>query len=129
MHRARSSPKASDTVTAYLLSVIHEPGLPHLTEDEIQKSFADTGRFNDEIKASGHWVFAGGLEAPSTATQVDNVTGANVITDGPYLEAKEHLGGFWVIEASDLDEALAIAARGSNACKNVVEVRPFQGLA
>lgn len=116
-------------MTHYLLSVIHEPGLPHLTQDEIQQSFADTGVFNDEIKASGHWVFAGGLEHPSTATQVDNSNGKNIVTDGPYLEAKEHLGGFWVIEAADLDEALAIAARGSLACRNVVEVRPFQGLA
>ena len=116
-------------MTAYLLSVIHEPGLPHLTEDEIHASFEATGVFNEEIKASGHWVFAGGLEPPSTATQVDNSTGKNVVTDGPYLEAKEHLGGFWVIEAADLDEALAIAARGSLACRNVVEVRPFQGLA
>ena len=116
-------------MTHYLLSVIHEWGLPHLTEDEIQQSFADTGVFNDEIKASGHWIFAGGLEPPSTATQVDNSNGKNLVTDGPYLEAKEHLGGFWVIEAADLDEALAIAARGSLACRNVVEVRPFQGLA
>jgi hypothetical protein len=118
-------------MTHYLLSVIHEWGRPEatMTEDEIQQSYAETGVFNDEIKASGHWVFAGGLEAPTTATVVDNVTGGNVITDGPYVETKEQLGGFWVIEAADLDEALAIAARGSKACRNVVEVRPFQGLA
>lgn len=116
-------------MTTYLLSVIHEWGLPNLTEEEIQQSFADTGVFNEEIQASGHWVFAGGLEPPSSATVVDNVRGENLITDGPYVEAKEQLGGFWVIEAADLDEALAIAARGSKACKNVVEVRPFQGVA
>lgn len=115
-------------MTQYLLSVIHEAGLPHLTEDEIQQSFADTGRFNDEIVASGHFVFAGGLEPVSAATVVDNTRGENVVTDGPYIETKEQLGGFWVIEAADLDEALAIAARGSQACKNVVEVRPFQGV-
>lgn len=114
-------------MTQYLLSVIHEWGLPNLSEDEIQQSFADTGRFNDEIQASGHWVFAGGLEPVSAATVVDNVRGENVVTDGPYVEAKEQLGGFWIIEAADLDEALAIAARGSQACKNPVEVRPFQG--
>lgn len=114
-------------MTQYMLSVIHEWGLPKLTEEEIQQSFADTDRFNGEIQASGHWVFAGGLEPPSAATVVDNVKGGNVITDGPYAEAKEQLGGFWVIEAADLDEALAIAARGSIACKNPVEVRPFQG--
>lgn len=116
-------------MTHYLLSVIHAEGLPHLTEDEIQKSFADTGMFNDEIVASGHFVFAGGLQPPSSATVVDNITGENVITDGPFAETKEQLGGFWIIDAADLDEALAIAARGSHACKNVVEVRPFQGLA
>ena len=114
-------------MTQYLLSVIHEWGLPNLSEEEIQQSFADTGKFNDEIQASGHWVFAGGLEPVTSATVVDNVKGDNVITDGPYVEAKEQLGGFWVIEAADLDEALAIAARGSQACKNPVEVRPFQG--
>lgn len=116
-------------MTQYLLSVIHEWGLPQLSEEEIQQSFADTGVFNEEIRASGHWVFAGGLEPPSSATVVDNVKGANVVTDGPYLETKEQLGGFWIIEAADLDEALAIAARGSKACKNIVEVRPFQGVA
>lgn len=116
-------------MTTYLLSVIHEWGLPNLTEEEIQQSFADTGVFNEEIRTSGHWVFAGGLEPPASATVVDNIQGQNVITDGPYVEAKEQLGGFWVIEAEDLDEALSIAARGSRACRNVVEVRPFQGLA
>ena len=122
-------------MTQYLLSVIHndvditdpEWHLPHLTEDEIQQSFADTGTFNDEIVASGHWVFGGGLTPVPSATVVDNVNGEKVITDGPYVEAKEQLGGFWVIEAADLDEALAIAARGSQACKNPVEVRAFQG--
>jgi hypothetical protein len=122
-------------MTTYLLSVHHDAGvtdewtLPHLTEEELQQSFADTGRFNEEIKQSGHWVFAGGLEPPTNATVVNNGNGQNVVTDGPYAETKEQLGGFWVIEAADLDEALAIAARGSLACRGPVEVRPFQGLA
>lgn len=115
-------------MTQYLLSVIHETGLPHLTPDEIEASFATTGIFNDEIIASGHFVFAGGLEPPSSATVVDATRGEVVLTDGPYLETKEQLGGFWVIEAADLDEALAIAQRGSAACRNAVEVRPFQGI-
>jgi len=114
-------------MTQYLLSVIHEWGLPKLSEEEIQQSFVDTGVFNEEIQASGNWVFAGGLEPPTNATVVDNVAGQNLITDGPFVETKEQLGGFWVIEAADLDEALALAARGSLACKNPVEVRPFQG--
>lgn len=116
-------------MTHYLLSVIHEWGLPQLTEDEVQQSFVDTGVFNDEIVASGHWVFAGGLEPVTSATVVDNVQGRNVVTDGPYAETKEQLGGFWIIQAADLAEAQAIAARGSLACKNPVEVRPFQGIA
>lgn len=115
-------------MTQYLLSVIHEPGLPGLTEDEIQQSFKDTGDFNEELMASGTWVFAGGLEAPSNATVVDGTKGAPVVTDGPYLEAKEYLGGFWIIDVADLDEALEIAGRGSTACRNPVEVRPFQGV-
>jgi hypothetical protein len=122
-------------MTTYLLSVHHDQGVTDewkpttMTEAEIQQSYEETGRFNEEIKASGHWVFAGGLEPPSNATVVDNSTGDKVITDGPYAETKEQLGGFWVIEAADLDEALAIAARGSLACRGPVEVRPFQGVA
>lgn len=113
-------------MTQYLLSVIHEWGLPSLSEEEIQESFAAVDAFNQELMSSGKWVFAGGLEPPTSATVVDGTKGDRVITDGPYLEAKEHLGGFWVIEAADLDEALDIAGRGSTACKNPVEVRPFQ---
>jgi len=114
-------------MTQYLLSVIHEWGLPKLTPAEVQESFAATGVFNDEIIASGNFVFAGGLMPPAAATVVDATRGEALLTDGPYLETKEQLGGFWVIEAADLDEALAIAKRGSAACRNVVEVRPFQG--
>ncbi|RNL63730.1 hypothetical protein EFK50_08325 [Nocardioides marmoriginsengisoli] len=115
-------------MTQYLLSVIHDwNDLGDVSDEEVQEMFAATGRFNDEIQASGHWVFAGGLEHPSTATVVNGVKGANIVTDGPYLEAKEHLGGFWVIEAADLDEALEIGRRGSMACGGAVEVRPFQG--
>jgi hypothetical protein len=125
----QTPPTKEHTMTQYMLSVIHEPGLPGLTEDEIQQSFKDTGVFNDELVASGKFVFAGGLEEPNSATVVDGVRHPTpVVTDGPYLEAKEYLGGFWVIEATDLDEALEIAGRASTACMNAVEVRPFQGV-
>ena len=108
----------------YLVSVIDDDaGLA--TPDE--QAAIDV--FNDRLEAEGHWVFAGGLASPSTATVIDNRGGEAMFTDGPFVESKEHLAGFWVIEAADLDEALAIAARGSKACRNVVEVRPFQGLA
>ena len=98
----------------------------HPSHEERLQSFADTGVFNDELIASGHFVFAEGLELPSTATTVDGQGETPVFTDGPYLESKEYLGGFWVIEAADLDEALALAARASKACRETVEVRPFQ---
>ena len=91
------------------VSVIHEWGLPNLTPEEIQQSFEATGRFNDEIIASGHWVFAGGLSRRQRHRRRRVTRAETVITDGPYLETKEQLGGFWVIEAADLDEALAIA--------------------
>ncbi|NES30250.1 hypothetical protein GCE86_07905 [Micromonospora terminaliae] len=90
------------------------------------RAFADTGAFNERLRTDGHLVFADGLEAPTTATTVDGRGGKPVFTDGPYLETKEHLDGFWVIEAADLDVALALAAEGSRACHGTVEVRPFR---
>ena len=105
----------------YLISVIHhQAGLA--TPEEM----AAIEVFNDRLQAEGHWVFAGGLAAPHTATVIDNRGGEALVTDGPFLESKEYLAGFWIIEAPDLDTALALAARGSVACKAAVEVRPFQ---
>ncbi|NHN57085.1 hypothetical protein G9U51_15045 [Calidifontibacter sp. DB0510] len=95
------------------------------TKEDMLQAFADTGAFNDKLQRDGHFVFADGLEPASTATTVDGQGDQPVFTDGPYLEAKEYLGGFWVIEAADLDEALALAAEGSKACRGKVEVRPF----
>ena len=113
-------------MTQYLLAV-HGPESQYDTPfEDMKDSFEATGRFNDKIVAAGQWVFGGGLERPSTATVVDNTEGKNVVTDGPYLEAKEHIGGFWVIDVPDLDTALALAAEGSQACGGTVEVRPFQ---
>ncbi len=81
--------------------------------------------FNDRLQAEGHWVFAGGLGYPSTATVIDNRGGETMVTDGPFLESKEYLAGFWVIEAANLDVALKLATDGSKACDRKVEVRPF----
>jgi len=81
--------------------------------------------FNDRLVADGHWVFAGGLAAPSSATVIDNRGGEAIFTDGPFVESKEYLAGFWVIQAADLDVALKLAAEGSKACNRKVEVRPF----
>jgi hypothetical protein len=85
--------------------------------------------FNDRLRAGGHWVFAGGLASPTTATVVDGRDGEPVFTDGPYLESKEFVAGFWVIEAPDLDVALRLAAQGSKSCNRRVELRPMLGIA
>ncbi|MFN8195020.1 MAG: YciI family protein [Nocardioidaceae bacterium] len=99
------------------------------SREAMEEAFAATGAFNDRLKAEGHWVFAGGLEPATTATVVDGRGDSPVMVDGPYLETKEVIGGFWVIDAPDLDVALRLAADGSKACGGKVEVRPFEGLA
>jgi hypothetical protein len=114
------------TMTQYLLSVWHREGDVMPSADEMPKIFAAVDALNTELQETGAWVFGGGLEAPDTAT-VLKVDGLDVtMTDGPYAEAKEHIGGFWVIEAPDMDAALEWARKAGNACRNVVELRPFQ---
>jgi hypothetical protein len=81
--------------------------------------------FNERLEAEGHWVFAGGLGTTTNATTIDNRGDEVIFTDGPYVESKEYLGGFWIIEAANLEEALALAAEGSKSCNRRVEVRPF----
>ena len=104
----------------YLVSVIHDqPGLA--TPQEM----AAIKEFNERLQAEGYWVFAGGLASPSTATVIDNRGGEAMVTDGPFVESKEFLAGFWILEASDLDVALKLAAEGSKACNRKIEVRPF----
>jgi hypothetical protein len=120
-------------MTHYLLAV-HGPAERnefgnYASKEEMEAAFAATGAFNDRLRAEGYWVFAGGLQPASTATVVDGQGQTPVLTDGPYLETKEVLGGFWVIEAPDLDVALKLAAEASTACRGKVEVRPFDGLA
>jgi hypothetical protein len=104
----------------YLVSVIHDqPDLATPSE------MAAIDVFNDRLQTEGHWVFAGGLGSPSSATVIDNRSGEAMFTDGPFLESKEYLAGFWIIEALDLDAALKLAVEGSKACNRKVEVRPF----
>jgi hypothetical protein len=105
----------------YLVSVIVDDTVGLATPDEM----AAIKVFNEGLQAEGHWVFAGGLAAPSAATVIDNRGGEAVFTDGPFVESKEYLIGFWVMEAADLDVALKLAAQGSKACNRKVEVRPF----
>jgi hypothetical protein len=104
----------------YLVSVIYDKA-DLATPEEM----AAIDVFNDRLQAEGHWVFAGGLGAPSSATVIDNRGRETMFTDGPFLESKEYLAGFWIIEAGDLDVALKLAAEGSKACNRKVEVRPF----
>jgi len=104
----------------YLVSVIDDASGSGTAEE-----MAAIDAFNDRVTADGHWVFAGGLASPSTATVIDNRDGEAIFTDGPFLESKEYLAGFWVFEAPDLDVALRLAAEGSKHCNRKVEVRPF----
>ncbi len=113
-------------MTQYLLSVHMVEGEPLPSEEEIQQAYKDVDAFNEELKAQGAWVFAGGLHPADTATVVRVKDGEVLTTDGPFAETKEQLGGFWVIEAADLDAALALAAKATVACRAPVEVRPFQ---
>ena len=107
----------------YLVSVIFDDTAGLATPDEM----AAIDAFNDRLQAEGHWVFAGGLNSPGTATVIDNRSGEALFTDGPFLETKEYLAGLWIIAAPDLDVALKLAAEGSKACNRKVEVRPFHG--
>jgi hypothetical protein len=110
----------------YMLSVHSVEGSPLPPPEAIQKVYREVAAFNDELRSAGAWVFAGGLHPPSTATVVRVQDGDTLITDGPFAEGKEHIGGFWVIKAGDLDEALEWAAKATQACAAPVEVRPFQ---
>ncbi len=112
-------------MTQYLLAVHSVEGQPVPSQEEMQKAFTQVDAVNDEIKAAGNWVFAGGLFPADRATVVRVEGGATTMTDGPFAETKEQLGGFWVISAADLDEALRWAEKCAAACMGPVEVRPF----
>jgi hypothetical protein len=105
----------------YLVSVIHDDTTLATPTEQ-----AAISAFNERLQAAGQWVFAGGLAFPDAATVVDNRGEEPMFTDGPFLESKEYLAGFWIIEAPDLDVALELAAEGSKACNRKIEVRPFR---
>ena len=104
----------------YMVSVIDDKA-----NNGTQEEMDAVDVFNDRLMADGYWVFAGGLAAPSTATVIDNRGDEAIVTDGPYLETKELVAGFWILQAPDLDVALKLAAEGSKVCNRKVEVRPF----
>jgi hypothetical protein len=113
----------------YLLSVWHDDdyGDMDFESDEVQRQFAQVSAFNESLEKAGAWVFGCGLRPASSAT-VLRATGGDVsMTDGPYAETKEQMGGFWIIEAADLDAALEWAGKAAVACEGPVEVRPTEG--
>ncbi len=109
----------------YLISVIDDgqSEASGKTASATDAEMAAIDEFNDRLQADGRFVFAHGLAAPSTATVVDNRGGEPFLTDGPFVETKEFLAGFWIIEVPDLDAALTVAADGSKACNRKLEVR------
>lgn len=109
----------------YLLSVIQPDGDPPPRE-LLEGVMRDVHALRQEMKAAGAWVFAGGLHAPSTATVVRHRDGDIVVTDGPFAEGKEHVGGFWIVQARDLDAALEWGRKAARATTLPIEVRPFQ---
>jgi hypothetical protein len=113
-------------MTQYLLSVHMVEGAPEPSPDAMAQMYKDVDVVNEEIRQAGIWVFAGGLHPANTATVVRVQDGEVLTTDGPFAETKEQLGGFWIIEAPDLDAALSWAAKATVACQAPVEVRPFQ---
>jgi hypothetical protein len=108
-------------VPQYLLSV-YQPDGGAPDAETMARITADVRRFNAELRDGGSWVFAGGLHAPGSATVV---RADGMITDGPYLEGKEHIGGICVITAPDLDAALAWGRKAAAATTLPIEIRPF----
>ena len=112
----------------YLISAWHDDNYePDFSTPDAQRRVAQVGAFNEELHKTGAWVFAAGLHPASSATVVRSSGGEVSMTDGPYAETKEQMGGFWVIEAPDLDAALAWAGKAASASEGPVEVRPAEG--
>ena len=109
----------------YLLAVHSDESAP-MSDEQMQAAFKAVDAFNRELMETGAFIFAGGLHPVAETSVVRASGGKVVITDGPYAEAKEQIGGFWVVQAASRDAALELAARGAEACGWPVEVRPFQ---
>ena len=111
----------------YLLSVWHDDTYEvDFESDDMQRVVAQVDQFNTTLQTADAWVYANGLLPASSATVVRSAQGQVSMTDGPYAESKEQMGGFWVIDAADLDAALDWAGKAAAACEGPVEVRPFQ---
>ena len=125
--KATAEPK-ENTMAQYLLSVWHDDEYTiDFSGEDIQRVVAQVDELNTELQEKGAWVFAGGLHPASSATVLKRSGGEISMTDGPYAESKEQMGGFWIIEAHDLDAALEWGRKATTACEGPVEVRPLQG--
>jgi hypothetical protein len=115
-------------MTHYLLSVHSVEGEARepMTDEEMAQSHKQLGTLEQEMKSAGAWVYSGRLHGPDTATVVRVAGGEVVTTDGPFVESREHLGGFYIIQAADLDAALAWASRVTGVIRVPIEVRPFE---
>lgn len=113
----------------YMLAVHSREGnvRPPMSDEEMQRSWQQIGKLEAEMKSSGAWVFSGRLHDSGTATVVRALNGEILTTDGPFAEAREHLGGFYIINADDLDGALVWAAKVTRCIGEPIEVRPFAG--
>ncbi|HEX5120584.1 MAG TPA: YciI family protein [Pseudonocardiaceae bacterium] len=109
----------------YLLAVQDDESAPPPSEEDFRDNLARTGKVTAEMRSAGAWVFVGGLMPSHATTVVRPHNGTITMTDGPFAETKEQLGGFWVIQCDDLDQALAWAEKCALACGNPIEVRPF----
>jgi hypothetical protein len=116
-------------MTHYLLSVHSVEGEARepMTDEEMAQSHKQLGTLEQEMKSAGAWVYSGRLHGPDTATVVRVAGGEVVTTDGSFVESREHLGGFYIIQAADLDAALAWASRVTGVIRVPIEVRPFAG--
>src|SRR5438552_4841059 len=117
-------------MTQYLLSVHSVDGQASapITDEQMQQFHKQLGMLEAELKSTGAWVFGGRLHEPDTATVVRVSNGTVLTTDGPFMESKEHLGGFYIINAEDLDAALSWASKTADCVKTAIEVRPFSGV-
>jgi hypothetical protein len=125
-HGSGDDVKEDDQMKQYLLSVYHPEYGDAPTPEAMERIGRDVDAVNQELVAAGAWVFGGGLHPSSTATVVRLQDGEVLSTDGPFAEGKEHIGGFWVIKAPDLDSALEWGRKATLACTVPIEVRPFQ---
>jgi len=128
-HKLKEVESVADTITVLRDGAVIETldaKTGDVTEDRLEVLRNADAVVVEEIKAAGAWVFGGGLHPAELATVVKVKDGDVVTTDGPFAESKEHIGGFWIIKAVDLDAALAWAAKATVACRAPVEVRPFQ---